>query len=59
MSLRHKSCGGTIINRKCSKCEKVWSKIKYVFAQDIETFDDSKFDPKKYRERIRSGKDLP
>jgi len=62
MDLRrfHKGCGGEIIRRKCKKCEKVWGRVGYYLASDIEDRpNDKRFDPKDYRKRIREGRDLP
>jgi hypothetical protein len=54
----HRHCGGRIVNRKCQKCGKTWSRLKYPFAQDVET-KQLKFDEKAYRRRIREGRDIP
>ncbi len=54
----HRGCGGRIANRKCQRCGKTWSKLKYPFSRDVET-KELKFDEKAYRKRIREGRDIP
>lgn len=54
----HKGCGGTVRNRQCSKCGKRWSAWSRLFAKDITEIEVPEFDPTKYRDRIRRGKDL-
>ncbi len=47
-----------IINKTCKKCGKVWGKLGFVLAQDIEPYKPS-FSASEYRKRIRRGDDLP
>lgn len=54
----HKGCGGVIKDKKCLKCGKVWGRVKWYLASDIEEKSD-RFDPDDYRKRIREGRDLP
>ena len=54
----HKNCGGEVKDRKCSRCGKVWSRVKYYLASDIEERQ-VRFDEEEYRKRIREGRDLP
>ncbi len=55
----HKGCGGTVSNRKCSKCSKVWGRVSYYTASDIIDKKVSNFDPDEYRKRIRERRDIP
>ena len=55
----HKLDGGEIINRKCQKCGKVFKIISYYLTKDIEDKQELRFDPEKYRKRIRDRRDLP
>jgi len=54
----HKGCGGEVKNRKCLKCSKTWSRVKYYLASDIEE-KQVRFDEEEYRKRIREGRDIP
>jgi len=54
----HKNCGGHIVDRKCLKCGKKFSLIKYFVTHEI-VDKKNKFDPEAYRRRIRRGDDLP
>lgn len=54
----HRGCGGEVKNRKCLKCGKIWSRVKYYLASDIEEKQVS-FDEGAYRKRIRNGRDIP
>jgi hypothetical protein len=53
----HRSCGGEVKHRKCSKCGHTWNRLTYIFANDIKEVE-VKFDPAEYKKRIRSGRDL-
>ena len=53
----HKGCGGEVHNRKCSKCDKVWTRTQSFLGQGIKEVEE-KFDPKEYRRRIREGRDI-
>lgn len=54
---RHKGCGGEVKDRKCQKCGKTWSRIRYSLTSEIEE-KQVRFDEKAYRKRIRDGKDI-
>lgn len=53
----HKKCGGVVENRRCSRCGKVWGKVKYIFATDIE-IRRKQFNPEEHRKRIREMRDI-
>ena len=58
--LVHKGCGGVVKekDRTCKRCGKVWNRLAYMLQLDIEEKIEERFSSKKYRKRIRNGKDI-
>ena len=52
--LKHKNCGGKIIDRKCQKCGKTWKLLRMLITREVENKEEG-FSPNKYRKRIRRG----
>ena len=53
----HKNCGGEIVNRKCTKCGKTWSRARYYLTGEI--LDRAVgFDEGEYKRRIRERRDI-
>lgn len=55
--LRHKGCGGKVVNHRCQKCGRVWGKLHFVVASDVEERVEQ-FDREAYKRRIRNLEDL-
>lgn len=55
----HRNCGGLIVDGVCTKCgEKQKGLLKKIFGEGPLIERDPKFNPKKYKERIRRGDDI-